>query len=88
MRMARERLEDRVVRIVDRIRPLLADELPEIQGAVITDLMAMWLAGHIAADAATTREVREAQLALHVEAVRGLIGPNEKMILARLKRHS
>lgn len=36
--------------LVDRIRPILAGHMPDIQGAVIADLLAIFLAGHTTED--------------------------------------
>jgi hypothetical protein len=49
----------RVFELVDRIRPLLAGNHPGVQGAVLADLLAIWLAGHPA-------ELREDLLALTI----------------------
>lgn len=57
--------------ISDQIRPLLAGAPPEIQGAVIGDMMAIFLAGHRGPDA---EKVREYLLERHVELVRDLVG--------------
>jgi hypothetical protein len=65
-----------VDRIVNRIRPLLAGKPPELQGAVLADLLAMFLAGHHPG-------LREEILQLHIKAVRDLIGPNEAEIFER-----
>ncbi len=70
--------------IVERIRPLLAGHRPEIQGAVLADLLATWLAGHMGEGA---DRVREELLRMHIEMVRKLIPVNETMILERLRRH-
>ena len=59
--------------IVDFIKPHLAGHLPEIQGAVLADLLAIWLAGHAPG-------IREEILALHLDAVRDLIPVNEKIL--------
>jgi hypothetical protein len=60
----------RVGPIVDAIRPLLAGKDPAIQGAVLADLLAIFLAGH-------HPELREDILELHIDAVRELIPVNE-----------
>ena len=59
--------------LLDRIKPLLAGEPAELQGAVIADLAAIWLAGHrVAGDRAEGDAMREELLALHTEHVREL----------------
>ena len=62
-----------VERLSKRIRPLLAGHSPEIQGAVLADLVSLFIAGHHPA-------MREEILALHTEAVRKLIPETEKEI--------
>ena len=54
--MTRARAEE-VGSIVDAIAPLIGGRPPELQGAVLADLLAIWLAGHIHLDgkAATER---------------------------------
>ena len=65
-----------VERIVNAIKPLLAGHPPEVQGAVLADLLAMFLAGHVGPDADT---VREDLLWFHIDLVRQLIPVNEKL---------
>jgi hypothetical protein len=60
-----------VLAVVARIRPMLAGRHPGEQGAILADLLAIWLAGH-------PFELREALLDNHVERVRDLIPPNVK----------
>jgi len=67
--------------IVNAISPLLRGFPPEIQGAVLADLVSMWLAGHMGPGAP---ELREELLAGHIELVRELIPVNEKIILERI----
>lgn len=67
-----------VQRLVEKIRPLLfpllAGHPPEIQGAALADLTAIWLAGHIYdGDAEATAGLRESLLEYHMAAVRALI---------------
>jgi hypothetical protein len=70
-----------VTAIVDKIRPLLAGREPDIQGAVIADLLALWLAGHhVAGDTDATRKMRAELLAMHCSEVRELITINAKII--------
>jgi hypothetical protein len=40
-------LADEVTRLVAQIRPLLAGRPPRVQGVVLAELLAIWLAGHI-----------------------------------------
>lgn len=66
---------------VKRLRPLLAARPPAIQGAVLADCLAIWLAGHgVAGDAAATRELRAAILANHLARVAELTAINAKMM--------
>jgi hypothetical protein len=69
---------------VNNIRPMLAGLRPEVQGAVLCDLLAMWLAGHIdPSSARRTKKFRERLLRIHVTKVRELISVNEQILMAR-----
>lgn len=56
-----------------------------VQGAVLADLLAMWLASHFTSDPEETAKMREQVLAEHIEAVRIMIEHNEKIILNMFK---
>jgi len=60
---------------VARIEPLLAGIGSELQGAVLCDLTATWLAGHQGEGA---DKLRKELLKLHVECVLALIPINER----------
>jgi hypothetical protein len=69
-----------VMALVQAISPLLVGRSHWVQGAVLADLLAMWLAGHIVrGDPRQTKKVREQMLKSHLIAVRALIDPNYKM---------
>jgi hypothetical protein len=73
--------EGMVTELVEAIRPLLAGRPPEIQAAVLADLLAIWLAGHqVEGDIAATRAVRSELLAQHLCAVRCLVEFNAKIM--------
>lgn len=59
--------------IVSSIRPKLAGQAPGIQGAVLADLLSMWLAGH-------PKGVREEILRMHLDHVRRLVDVNERLM--------
>lgn len=59
--------------MVKAISAVLVGKPPEIQGAVLADLLAMWLAGH-------PSFARDEVLAQHIELVLELIEPNEKIL--------
>jgi hypothetical protein len=74
------RIEE-IAAIVERIKPLLAGQPPELQGVVLADCMAIWLAGHhVAGDAEATRKMRAELLAMHCSAVRELTEINAKIM--------
>jgi hypothetical protein len=56
-----------------RIQPLLAGHGPELQGAVIADLAAIWVGGHRCSDPAEERQMHQDLLALHCEHVHELV---------------
>ena len=63
---------DEALEIVDRIQPLLAGCGPEVQGAILCQLVAMWVAGwHV-----NGPEFVEDMLTLHVKTVRDLLPVN------------
>ena len=74
--MTRSDQAHEVEAIVEAIRPMLAGKTPEVQGAVLADLLAIFLAGH-------HPELREQLLTMHIEGVRKLIAPNEAAIFAQ-----
>jgi hypothetical protein len=59
----------RAKELSNRIRPILAGEHPFVQGAVLADLLALWLAGH---DPGLREEIFE----MHLDYVRKLIAAN------------
>jgi hypothetical protein len=78
---------ERALAVSRQIEPLLAGLGPDVQGAILANLTAMWLAGHMAEDHddhATTVTVREKILRMHMEAVRSLIAPSERELRARM----
>jgi hypothetical protein len=70
---------DEVMALVEAVRPLFKGKAPEVQGAALADLLAMWLAGHFDAndpEGAATEQIRETMLELHLASVRDLIPIN------------
>ena len=65
---------ERADALLDRIAPVLAGESVELQGAVINDLAAIWIAGHrVEGDRAEGDRFREELLELHATHVRELV---------------
>jgi hypothetical protein len=62
---------------VQEICPILADKAPEVVGAILTDLLAMLIAGHHPA-------VRKTVLDLLLETLPGLIEVNAAMFADRI----
>jgi hypothetical protein len=69
-----------VERVSQKIQPLLSGLGPAVQGAVLAELFALWLAGHMGPNAPQYREFLIEQW---LETVRRLIPECEKQILAR-----
>jgi hypothetical protein len=68
------------------IQKLLRGFGPETQGAVLADLLSLWLAGHfVAGRPAQTSELREALLIEHITTVRKLVPESEKEIMAKIE---
>ena len=60
------------------IEPLLAGRPAEVQGAILADLTATWLAGHVADSPDQTEEFRRAMFDHWVETVWKLVPINER----------
>lgn len=62
---------DTVAEITRRVRPILAGHPAYIQGAVLADLLATWIAGHRAGK--KTLELRAQMLEFHLKAVIAMV---------------
>jgi len=70
-----------VIALVALIRPLLAGKSPPVQGAVLADLLAIWLAGHhVPGNPAATQSQRAELLAQQLKAVAQLVPVNAHLI--------
>lgn len=70
-------MSDTVPQLVERIRPILAGVPSPVQGAVLADLLAIWLAGHIDRTSSQhTDALREELLQHHLATVRALVPVN------------
>jgi hypothetical protein len=66
-----------VCRLVEEVRPILAGHSPEVIGAALADLVAIWLAGHVVAGDIEATDRRRGELMLmHAQAVRHLTAIN------------
>jgi hypothetical protein len=73
--------------IVAQIHALLAGLPSPIQGGVLADLLAIFLAGHIIpGNSAATDAMRKRLLKLHIATVRQLIPVNAAEITERMRR--
>jgi len=59
--------------LLERIAPILAGQPAELQGAVVADLAAIWIAGHRDESRAEGDAMREELLEMHVRHVRELV---------------
>jgi len=65
---------EKVRELVEKICPILAEQGPQVQGAVLADLLALWLFRHrVSGDKAATAAFREGLLEGHAERVRELM---------------
>jgi hypothetical protein len=72
---------EQVAAIVEQFGPLLAGKPAEVQGAVLADCLAIWLAGHhIPGDVEGTRKMRAELLSVHCSMVRELTSANAKIM--------
>jgi len=68
-----------VFALTSAIRPLFEGKPAQVQGAVLADLLATWLAGHVMlGDQKATEAMREQVLEMHLVSVRALIDINYK----------
>lgn len=66
--------DERADALLDRIGPILAGAPAELQGAVVNELTALWIARHrVENDRAAGDQVRAELLALHCRHVRELV---------------
>ena len=71
----------RVQTLLREIGPLLAGQGAAAQGAVLADLLAMWIAGHCTPGSEhETRQTREELLEHHIATVRELVPENAKSL--------
>jgi hypothetical protein len=74
-----------------KIMPVLEGQGPDVQGAVLADLLSLWLAGQIVLDdkgeidRVQTLKMREEMLTLHIEHVRLMMPSSEAEVLHKLK---
>jgi hypothetical protein len=70
---------EQVQTVLRQIAPLLASKPPQVQGAVLADLLATWLAGHVDLDKrGRTKALRQEMLGMHIDMVRKLVPENAK----------
>jgi hypothetical protein len=70
-------MEHDVEALVTRMSKVLASHPPQIQGAVLADLLAIWLAGHfVRGDPEETAKLRAILLSIHLDAVHKLVEVN------------
>jgi hypothetical protein len=79
MKTAQEILE-----LVEKIKPLLAHNDPQVQSAALAELLSIWLASfHVPDDPEATEQLRAELLAAHCALVRELTAVNAKMLWTR-----
>jgi hypothetical protein len=77
-------MSEEVLVLADRIKPILANHRPEVQSAVLAELLSIWLAGHfIPGDENETQALREELLTNHCALVRELTKVNAEIQRAR-----
>jgi hypothetical protein len=67
-------------RLAEAIEKLLAGEHPEVQGSILADLTATWLAGHRTGKRLASEKLREAMLKVQTETIRKLVPINLKIM--------
>jgi hypothetical protein len=72
---------DEVAHLVTVISPVLRGRKPAVQGAVLADLLAIWLAGHqVEGDPEATLKLRGDILGTHLLMVEELVAVNARLI--------
>jgi hypothetical protein len=70
-----------IQKLFDHVRPQFGGYKPQVVGAALADLTALWLAGHyVADDPEATRGLRGDLLRLHITMIKQMIGPNSKIV--------
>jgi hypothetical protein len=70
-----------VLQIVELVKPLLAGKDPEVQGAVLAELLSLHLAGYwIKGNQQQTQELRDSLLIAHCAIVQGLTEVNAEIL--------
>lgn len=59
--------------LTEKIRPLLAGKSPEVQGAVLGELTATWIAGFRSDDPKDQKALRRDMLAMQIKYIRELV---------------
>jgi hypothetical protein len=74
-------------KMLDECSKALVGHETYVQGAVLADLLSMWLAGHnVVGDREATDRLREGLLQEHIQAVRALIPVSEQQIIETLMK--
>jgi hypothetical protein len=84
MQLGKTTEAEEVEAVVEAVRPLFAGKRPEIQGAALADLLAMWLAGHVDRDDPEGKNsalIQEELIEIHLAMVRQLIPINYAMLI-------
>ena len=72
---------EKILEIAEQIWPLLANQDPVLQSAVLAELLSLLLAGYwIPGDHAQTANLRESILKIHCRLVRELVQVNSEMM--------
>jgi hypothetical protein len=70
------------MKLTQKIRRMFEGKPPEMQGAILADLLACWIAGHVSpGDDEATKDHRELILQIHLAAVRALIPVNYRLYI-------
>lgn len=72
-----------VLRLVGRIRPLLKGQPPEIIGAALADLTALFIVNHVAENDTLTRKARYEVLKIQIATIKKLIPLNDEMLKSK-----
>jgi hypothetical protein len=68
-----------IIDVAEQIRPFLAGRPPEIQGAILAELLSVWIAGHYPGG----QQLMDAVLETHLRLVRQMIPTNVEMLISQ-----
>jgi hypothetical protein len=73
------------MRLSEVIRPLLRGQPPEVVGAVLANLTAMFIISHVAENDYLTKKSRDQVLKIQIDTIKKLMPLNEELIRSKVQ---